>query len=137
MEVEMSTLGTDPSRSRFIMSTRDWSPLSEVAQAVSVATEKETELYVERLGSLYRWSLIHRGGAYPLLRITARFLQVDYQRIFIGFRPVGDGYSRLGADDPEPINPDAWAILHFDGPIMVDDVEARIRQELETVYDRT
>lgn len=39
--------------------------------AVSVATEFQTSVNVERLGDRYRWSLIHRGGPYPLLRITA------------------------------------------------------------------
>ena len=39
--------------------------------AVSVATEFQTNVYVERLGDRYRWSLIHRRGPCPLLRITA------------------------------------------------------------------
>ena len=51
------------------MSTRDWSPLEEVAIAVSVATEHENELYLERRGDRYRWSLVHRGGPYPLVDV--------------------------------------------------------------------
>jgi hypothetical protein len=111
----MSSTGATPAplppRSRLIQSTRDWSPIEEVALAVSVATEHETEVYVERLGDRYRWSLIHRGGPYPLLRITARFLEVDYSSLFIGCRAVGDGYSAL-SDDPrgEPV-PDSSGVL--------------------------
>ena len=40
-------------RSKLIQSTRDWSPLPDVSLAVSIATEFQTELYVERLGDEY------------------------------------------------------------------------------------
>jgi hypothetical protein len=132
----MATADTTPARrAQLILSTRDWSPLSPVAEAVSVATEHESEVYVERLGSRYRWSLVHRGGGYPLLRITARFLQVDYQRIFIGFRPVGDGYSALTPDEEAVAQPDAYAVLTFDSPTPLDEVEHRILGELSSVND--
>ena len=87
--------GPAPSRAQLILSVRNWSPLEDVVLAVSVATEHETKLYVERLDDGYRWSLIHRGGPYPLLRITARFLQIDYHSIFIGSKLIDDGYSAL------------------------------------------
>ena len=59
----MPSTDIDPSRRvRAIRSTRDWSSLFDVAEAVSIATEDESQVYVERLGSLYRWSLVHRGG---------------------------------------------------------------------------
>jgi hypothetical protein len=57
-----------------------------------VESEYERIVYVERLGEAWRWSLAHQGGLYPLLRITARFLRVDYDRIAIGARAV-DGWS--------------------------------------------
>ena len=95
-----------------------------------MATENETQVYVERLGSFYRWSLVHRGGGYPLLRITARFLQVDYQTIYIGFRPVGDGYSALLPDEREIVQPDAHAVLTLDGSTTVAEVEERIQEAL-------
>src|ERR1700683_4767958 len=130
MEVTMSLSGNRnqpvPSRSRLIMSTRDWSPLEEVALAVSVATEDETKVYVERLSDRYRWSLIHRGGPYPLLRITARFLQVDYQSIFIGCREVGDGYSAL-SDDPQGERvPDSSGVLALDVDCTPSAIASRI-----------
>ncbi len=121
-----------PPRSRLIQSTRDWSPIEEVALAVSVATEHEPAFYVERLGSdRYRWSLVHRGGPYPLLRITARFLQVDYQTIFIGCREVGDGYSALsespGGDPPA----DASTIFTVDGQKSQEMVLSLVREALD------
>jgi hypothetical protein len=130
-EATMPTAATNPARrAKLILSTRDWSHLSDVAEAVSVATEHESEVYVERLGSRYRWSLVHRGGPYPLLRITARFLQVDHQRIFIGFRPVGDGYSALLPDEQDTVRPDAHKVLTFEVPTPVVEVEDRIRGAL-------
>jgi hypothetical protein len=40
---------------------------------------------------------------------------------------VGDGYSALNGDDPEPVAPDAWTVLTFDGPTTTEDVESQIR----------
>lgn len=118
-------------RSQLIMSSFDWSTIETVALAVSVATEFQTEVYVERLGESYRWSLIHRGGPYPLLRITAKYLQVDYQSIIVGCREVGDGWSGLNGNETESLEPDAWAILTFDGRTTATDVDALICQEFD------
>jgi hypothetical protein len=90
-------------RSQLIKSSRDWSTIETVALAVSVATEFQSKVYLERLGERYRWSLIHRGGAYPLLRITAKYLQVDYTSIIVGCREVGDGWSGLNGNETEPL----------------------------------
>lgn len=122
--------GAIPSRSQLFFSTREWSPLEDVALAVSVATENVSRLYVARLDEEYRWSLIHRGGPYPLLRITARFLEVDHQSIFIGFESVGDGYSALCEDPEIERKPSASAILSFDGPTPKTDAERLIREAL-------
>ena len=49
--------------------------LDDVAQAIADAASRHAPLvYVERHGERWRWSLAHRGGPYPLLRETARFL---------------------------------------------------------------
>jgi hypothetical protein len=69
----------EPERRGLLRSIFEPSSLDEVAEAVSVATEDEKRIYVERIGGRYRWSLTSAGGMYPLLRITARFLRVDYQ----------------------------------------------------------
>ncbi len=68
----------DPTRQRLLRSVFEASPLESVAEAVSAATEDERRIYVERIGSRWRWSLTHAGGSYPLLRVTARFLRVDH-----------------------------------------------------------
>ncbi len=118
-------------RSQLIKSSRDWSTIETVALAVSVATEFETKVYVERLGDRYRWSLIHRGGPYPLLRITARYLKVDYHSIIVGYRQVGVGWSGLNGNETESLEPDAWAILSFDGPTTAADIGAIISQRFD------
>jgi hypothetical protein len=134
MEEQMSSLEDAPTpilkRSQLIKSTGEWSTIEAVSLAVSVATEFQTEIYVERLGDRYRWSLIHRGGPYPLLRITAKYLQVDYHSIIVGCREVGDGWSGLMGNETESSEPDAWAVLTFKGPTAAADVDALIIREL-------
>lgn len=117
---------TDPERRRLLRSVYEPSSLDEVAEAVSVATEDEKRIYVERIGSAYRWSLTDPGGLYPLLRITARFLRIDYHRIVIGFRAVAEGVHVLCEDPANPDEPDAWAVLVFDGVAEPTEVEERI-----------
>ena len=120
----------DPERRRLLGSVFDPSSLDEVAEAVAAATEYEKHVYVERLDNSYRWSLTHPGGMYPLLRITARFLQVDYHRIVIGFRAVAEGVYVLCEDPANPDEPDAWAVLDFDGVAEPTEVEEHIVQAL-------
>ena len=101
----------DRERARVIRSVFNPSPIEAVAEAVSTAWDAAPALYVERIGDAYRWSPAHKGGAYPLLRVSARFLQMDYQALMIGFRTVDDGYAVLARDpEHEPV-PDAAAIL--------------------------
>jgi hypothetical protein len=95
----------DAERAQLIRSVFEPSPLEDVALAMSVATEKEGQLYVERFGDLWRWSLVHGGGPYPLLRVTARFLKVDYTAILIGHRQIEGGLSVLTRDTEEVIQP--------------------------------
>jgi hypothetical protein len=90
----------DPDRARLIRSVFEPSPIDVVAEAVSVAWNSAPAIYVERLEHNYRWSLAHKGGPYPLMRVAARFLQMDHHFLLIGFRTVEDGYAVL-AEDPE------------------------------------
>lgn len=121
----------DPERRRLLRSVFDPSSLDEVAEAVAAATKYEKHVYVERLDNSYRWSLTHPGGMYPLLRITARFLQVDYHRIVIGFRAIAEGVYVLCEDPANPDEPDAWAVIDFNGPAERDDVRDRIVRALQ------
>jgi hypothetical protein len=92
-----------------------------------VASGEVPEVYIERLGSdSYRWSLIHAGGPYPLLRISARFLRVDHHALIIGYRGVHDGYSALSKDPNNELVPDTSAILAFGGPMSAEEALALI-----------
>jgi hypothetical protein len=104
------------------------SPLEEVAHAVFVASERASEVYVERFGDRYRWSLVHKGGAYPLLRVTAAFLQMDYHALAIGHRSVPGGYTALAEYPEEEPAPDASAVLALQWGTLPADAEARIRE---------
>jgi hypothetical protein len=76
------------------------SPLDEVVAAIVAATDHETRFYVERGAKGWRWSLVHPGGPYPLLRITARFLDVEHDRILVPCRGLPNGLSVLGDLNP-------------------------------------
>ena len=119
----------DPVRRRLIRSVFHYASLEEVAAAVAVAAaEGESWIYVERAGQLYRWSLGHPGGAYPLLRTFARFLKVDYRLVFIGFTTVPGGLAVAVPDPKRPIAPDAWAVLsraELDAPEGIGQVISR------------
>jgi hypothetical protein len=113
-----------------IESTRTWSSVEVVAEAIALASKSIGLVYVERLGDdLFRWSPAHKGGAYPLTRIVAKFLEVDYKRIYIGFRTV-DGAAVL-CDDPANVEePTAWCFLNFDGSRKQLNLTDVIRREL-------
>jgi hypothetical protein len=121
----------DPERQRLARSIFEPSSLDAVADAVSVATNEETRVYVERTGNWYRWSLVHPGGMYPLLRVTARFLRTDYHRIVIGARTVADRVFILCRDPDNDQTPDSWAVIHFDGAAEPADVTERIVRALK------
>jgi hypothetical protein len=120
----------DPERVRMIQSTRTWSTLETVARAVAAAGETEPIAYVERRADEYRWSLATKGGGYPLLRVSARFLGVDHQRIFVGFRTLPDGTAILCEDPANVEIPDRWALLELSGSATAAAVAWRIRTTL-------
>ncbi|MDA8394054.1 MAG: hypothetical protein M0T72_02240 [Candidatus Dormibacteraeota bacterium] len=102
----------DPGRRRLIRSVFEPSSLEEVVAAVAIAAAEGCgSIYVERSKGRYRWSPSHRGGPYPLLRVVARLLQVDYQLAFIGFRTVADGWCIWVEDPNDRVEPDAYAVL--------------------------
>jgi hypothetical protein len=120
----------DPERARLIRSCFVPSPIEVVAEAIAAAWDAAPALYVERLGDKYRWSLAHTGGAYPLLRLTARFLRIDYQALLIGFRTVEDGYSILTMDPEEESGPDAATTLKLASPVDPDEAARLIEGHL-------
>lgn len=116
----------DPERARLFQSAFRSSPLEDVAEAESAATEVCRNIYVERRGDLWRWSLTTTGGPYPMLRMTARFLKIDYCSLGgVGSRVVDDGLCVQIVDDGET-EPDASAVFTFDEPATADAVRERI-----------
>ncbi len=119
-------------RQRLFRSVFEPSSLDEVAAAVTVAVaEQAGDIYVERLLGRFRWSLCHRGGSYPLLRITARFLKVDHRQAFIGFYTVPGDWCILVKDPIDRIEPDAWAVLTLAELTSSANVGIAIRTALE------
>lgn len=127
---DVATDRPDPERLRLLRSVFEPATLDEIAEAVAVATETERHIYVERVAGGYRWSLTHPGGGYPLLRITARFLRVDYTRIMVPFRTVDDGVCVLCRDPEETLHAEKWVVVEFDGPTSVRAVRERIAYAL-------
>jgi hypothetical protein len=117
----------DPERQRLARSMVEPASLKRVAEAVAAATEWERRIYVERLGDLWRWKLISDGGAYPLLRNTANFLRMDYRALLVGAVAGPGGSSIVSTDADRDVQPDAKAVIEFEGPATPAQVEERIR----------
>lgn len=121
----------DPQRQHLLASTRFRSPVDAVVDAIAVYTEYPGHVYVERFDDGWRWSPAHRGGAYPLLRVTARFLRVDHFRVIVPFRAVGHGWCVLMPDGDDLVfDPAAWTVLSFEGPtpraVVAQDIEREL-----------
>ena len=105
--------------------------LDAIVRAVAAASGKTRLIYVERRGSLFRWSLAHRGGAYPLMRETAKVLGVDHHRIILPFRTLPTGLAIVNAEPPYSSPADGWTMLEFESAESVQAVRARIRAALQ------
>lgn len=115
----------NPERAALMKSVRVPSDLADVAAAVSEASRYCRLIYVERLGEGWRWSLAHPGGPYPLLRETARFLQIDYRQLLMPFRTVAPAVAVI---DPGPGEAVASALLRFTRDTGASQVQYRIRR---------
>ncbi|HEY5519017.1 MAG TPA: hypothetical protein VIK08_00015 [Candidatus Limnocylindrales bacterium] len=110
------------------------STLPAVAQAIADASRPRSLFYVERFGHHCRWSPAHRGGPYPLLRETAKLLDVDYHTLVVHARAISPtgfdadgiwaGVSALDFGDETP--PDASMVLNLDGPTSEQQVLERL-----------
>lgn len=103
-------------------------PLRKVAAAVAAATEHERRVYVERMSRGWRWSLVHAGGPYPLLRVTARFLRMDYRRLMIPTHTLDGRNTIVWRTRNRPSKSGSWALVDFDGPSTAREVEDKIRE---------
>ena len=125
MSNEFTTL-----RLELFKSSRTWSTLEEVAAAIAVASESNRNLYGERRGEAFRWSLAHKGGPYPLLRISAKFLGIDHTSLSISFRTLPDGHAILCEDPDEFDQPDEWCVLEAVGNLSPEQARGLILSSL-------
>jgi hypothetical protein len=121
----------DPERERLFRSVFRFSQLEAVAEAVSVASEVCSNIYVERRGDQYRWSVATwEGGPYPHLRSTAVFLQMDFRSLSgAGCRVIGGGWCVQAVTDE--IEPDAWNVFRFNQIVSIDEASSWILTSVE------
>jgi hypothetical protein len=117
-------------------SIRNWSALDDVCDDVSVASWQLRHDYVERRGDVFRWSIVRKGGAYPLLRTVARYVEVDYNRLKHGFCTLPNGTAILCENSGELDEPDAWAIINLDQETSRLDVQKLIVVQLSGEENR-
>ena len=67
-----------------------------------------------------------------MLRITARFLRVDYRDVTVAFRAVADAVYVLTAEAQQATIADAWAVVDFDVPSSSEETRDRIRSALSS-----
>ena len=97
-------------RGRLMGSIFETSTIEQTAEQIArFGAPRFARVYVERRGNAYRWSIVHRGGPYPLLREVALLLDVPYESMALPFGSV-DGWTYVLADDLEG-KPDSWAII--------------------------
>lgn len=117
------------------------SSLAVISEEVCRASAVTRLHYVERRPGLYRWSPAHRGGPYPLLRVVAKFLNVDHHGLVVTCRCVSetrgglglDGFwdglcivSAVGSETP----PDAWTVLEIGQPDTPASIQKRLAAAL-------
>lgn len=126
----MTDAADDVDRAVLIRTMQVPSSLDELVAAMSVYARTAGSVYVEQFDEGWRWSPAHRGGAYPLLRVVARFLTVDYTRVIVPFRTVPDGWAVLEPEGDSVPAPLASAVLTFDEPA----TPAEVRRRLEGAF---
>lgn len=83
--------------------------LAEVIEAIASLGAAPLNVYVERRGPLYRWSIAHQGGPYPLLREVARSLDIPHSSLLIHCTAVDEW--TIVAPGTEMGPPDAWMVI--------------------------
>lgn len=110
MTIMLARGAGNPERIAHVVRILRPSPLDEVADAIAAyATSGGRAVYIELVGDdLYRWSPTSRGGAYPLLRLLARFLECEHTELTVGFVTVD---TWCVATDPNEPRSMSYAIL--------------------------
>lgn len=115
--------------------------LAVISQEVSRASAVTPLHYVERRADVYRWSPAHRGGPYPLLRVVAKLLDVDYHGLVLPCRGLPQSNAGFGADGfwdglcivtglELATPPDAWTVLELQQPATPAEVRHRLADAL-------
>ena len=115
--------------------------LAVISQEVSRASAVTPLHYVERRADVYRWSPAHRGGPYPLLRVTAKLLGVDHRELVLPFRGLPKTAPGFGADgfwdglcivaaSEHATPPDAWTVLELEQPVTQASIQKRLAAAL-------
>jgi len=100
----------DARRSRLADSIFGTCTAEEVAGQIALfGAPRFHKVYVERREDGYRWSIVHGGGPYPLLRELAQLLDIPYQSIVLPFATL-DGWAYVLAPDIEG-EPDSCAFI--------------------------
>lgn len=112
-------------RRHFLVATMsEVRPLQEVVEAITaLGKDPFARVYVERHAAGYRWSIAHRGGAYPLLREIAQLLEVRHTSVAVPFRTI-DGWTVLWPQNIPTEEVEAWAVI--EGGSDADDVMRRV-----------
>jgi hypothetical protein len=71
--------------------------IEHVAEAIAGHAQPGQDAYIERRSAGYRWSPVHAGGSYPLLRTVAAMIDVNYHALGLPFTTV-EGRTVVNAD---------------------------------------
>ncbi len=102
-------------------------PLDEVVDAVADAvTSVDRSIYIERRGTLVRWSFATRGGPYPLLRLVCGFLDIPHHWVLVSSATIAEWCVTANREGGEP---DAWAVLDVQAETPAQLVRTMILEE--------
>lgn len=74
-----------------------YADLNKVVSSIAqFGRDLSAPVYVERRGVMYRWSIVHRGGPYPLQRELARLFGISHDRLLVPFATV-NGWTTVAA----------------------------------------
>ena len=90
-----------PDVARRASAIRQWSEPADVIDAIVSATEAyDLTVWVGASEHGWRWSPATKGGPYPLLRMVARYLNLDHRQLLVGAIASGDGWTIADGDGP-------------------------------------
>jgi hypothetical protein len=104
----------DPQRLALLRTACRTTTLDRVAEhvaALAALTPAPRHVGVERHPDGYRWTVVHKGGPYPLLREVAQFLGVPHDGLVVGSRPFELPWCALQLGPDDGASPVATAVI--------------------------